>query len=119
MRETINVEKVEGPYSPAILVSGTKQVYISGQIANDTSVDVPTQTKESFKKIERILESIDVFLSDIVKITIFLTNFDDFSIVNEEVTKFYPSSPPACSTVQVGYLPLNAKVMIEAIAIRD
>jgi 2-iminobutanoate/2-iminopropanoate deaminase len=119
LRNTINVEKVEGPYSPAILVSGSKQVYISGQVANDTNVDIRTQTNESLRKIERILESIDVFLSDIVKMTIFLTNFDDFKIVNEEFAKFYPSSPPACSTVQVAFLPLNAKVMIEAIAIRD
>lgn len=119
MRDTIDVEKVEGPYSSAILVTGSKQVYISGQIANNTSEDIRTQTRESFKKIERILESIDVFLSDIVKMTIFLTNFDDFTKVNEEVAKLYPSSPPACSTVQVTYLPLNAQVMIEAIAIRE
>ena len=119
LKKTINVGNVAGPYSPAVIASGTNTIFVSGQIASDLSADIQTQTIQVMNKIEDILEKGGAFLSDIVKTTIYLTRIEDFKIVNEEYAKFFPSDPPARATLQVAALPLNAGLMIDAIAIRS
>ncbi|MFX0049839.1 MAG: RidA family protein [Candidatus Hodarchaeota archaeon] len=119
MKQVINIGKKVGPYSPAIITSGSKFIFISGQIGDDLNADIHTQTTQVIQKIEKLLESADVFLSDIVKITIYLANINDFDAINEVFSKFFPSDPPTRATLQAAALPLNAGVMIEAIAIRD
>jgi 2-iminobutanoate/2-iminopropanoate deaminase len=51
-----------------------------------------------------------------VKTTVFLKNMDDFSAMNEIYGKYFSSTPPARSTVQVARLPKDALVEIEVIA---
>lgn len=119
MKRAIKVGKVVGPYSPAIETSRKKQIYVSGQIASNLDADIQTQTREIINKIEAILEEAEAFLSDIAKTTIYLTDMNDFSTVNEEYAKFFPSDPPARATIQVAALPLGARIEIEAIAVRD
>jgi 2-iminobutanoate/2-iminopropanoate deaminase len=119
MKQVINVGKTVGPYSPAIITSGSKIIFISGQIGDDLNADIHTQATQVIQKIEKLLESADVFLSDIVKTTIYLANINDFNAINEVFSKFFPSDPPTRATLEAAALPLNAGVMIEAIAIRD
>ena len=118
LKKPINTGKVVGPYSPAIIASGTKTIFISGQIASDLSADIQTQTIQVMNKIEDILEKGGAYLSDVVKTTIYLSKIEDFKIVNEEYAKFFPSDPPARVTLQAAALPLNASLMIDAIALR-
>jgi 2-iminobutanoate/2-iminopropanoate deaminase len=110
---------VVGPYSPAIIASGTNMIFVSGQIASDLTADIQTQTIQIMKKIENLLEKGGAFLSDVVKTTIYLASIEDFKIVNEEYAKFFPSDPPTRATLQAAALPLNASLMIEAIALRS
>ncbi|MFX0182840.1 MAG: RidA family protein [Candidatus Hodarchaeota archaeon] len=119
MKQVINVGKTVGPYSPAIIASGSRHIFISGQIGNDIDADIRTQTTQVIQKIEEILESVDVYLSDIVKTTIYLADISNFDVVNEVYSRFFPSDPPARATLQASALPLNAGIMIEAIAVRD
>ena len=119
LKKTINVGKVVGPYSPAIIASGTQSIFVSGQIASDLTADIQTQTIQVMNKIEDILEKGGAFLSDVVKTTIYLARIEDFKIVNDEYAKFFPSDPPARVTLQAAALPLNAGLMIDAIAIRS
>ncbi len=119
MKKPIKIGKVVGPYSPAIETSRTRQIYVSGQIATDLDSDIKTQTHQVIQKIENILNEVDAFLSDIAKTTIYLTDINDFATVNEEYAKFFPSEPPARATLQAAALPLGARVMIDAIAVRD
>ncbi len=119
MKRAIKVGKVVGPYSPAIETSRKKQIFISGQIASNLDADIQTQTREIINKIEAILGEAGAFLSDIAKTTIYLADMNDFSAVNEEYAKFFPSDPPARATIQVAALPLGARIEIEAIAVRD
>ena len=119
MKRAIKVGKVVGPYSPAIETSGNKYIYVSGQIASNLDADIQTQTREIINKIEAILEEAEAYLSDIAKTTIYLADMNDFSSVNEEYAKFFPSDPPARATIQVAALPLGARIEIEAIAVRD
>jgi 2-iminobutanoate/2-iminopropanoate deaminase len=118
MKQIIQTGKTVGPYSPAIVTTGTKMIFISGQIADDLEAGVQVQTNQIMKKIEALLESAEAYLGDIIKTTIYLSDINDFKFVNEEYAKFFPSEPPTRATLQAAALPLNAKLMIEAIAIR-
>jgi 2-iminobutanoate/2-iminopropanoate deaminase len=118
MKQIIQTGKTVGPYSPAIVTTGTKMIFISGQIADDLDAEVQGQTHQIMKKIEALLENAEAYLGDIIKTTIYLNNIDDFKKVNDEYAKFFPSEPPTRATLQAAALPLNAKLMIEAIAIR-
>jgi 2-iminobutanoate/2-iminopropanoate deaminase len=51
-----------------------------------------------------------------VKTTVFLKDMNDFAAMNEVYGKYFPSAPPARSTVQVSRLPKDALVEIEVIA---
>jgi len=119
LKKAIKVGEVVGPYSSAIETSRKKQIFISGQIASNLNADIKTQTREIITKIETILGEAGAFLSDIAKTTIYLADMNDFSAVNEEYAKFFPSDPPARATIQVAALPLDARIEIEAIAVRD
>ena len=70
------------------------------------------------KDIAAILAEADCTLADIVKTTIFLKDLNDFAAVNEAYGKFFPKNPPARACVQVAKLPRDAKVEIEAIAVK-
>ncbi len=118
MREIIQTGSVAGPYSPAMVVSGTKFIFISGQIATDLDADIIIQTQQIMKKAEVLLENAGAYLSDVVKTTIYLSDINDFQAVNEEYAKSFPSNPPTRVTLQAAALPLNAGLMIEMIAIR-
>ncbi len=94
-------------------------IFVSGQIASDLTADIQTQTIQIMEKIEVLLEKGGAFMSDIVKTSIYLASIEDFKIVNEEYAKFFPSEPPARVTLQAAALPLNASLMIDAIAVRS
>ncbi len=119
MKKVINTGNTAGPYSPAIVATATTTIFISGQIANDLDGDIIIQTNQILKKIEILIENAGGFMSDVVKTTIYLQNIEDFSTVNEEYVKYFPSDPPTRATLQAAALPLGARLMIEALAIRD
>lgn len=85
---------------------------------------VKEQTAQCLKNIKAILESIDVPLDDIVKVTIFLQDLSDLDAVNEVYSTFFPDSAiaravayvPARTVVEVAALPMGALVQIEAVA---
>jgi 2-iminobutanoate/2-iminopropanoate deaminase len=56
-------------------------------------------------------------MEDVVKVTIFLKNIGDFNRVNEVYSTYFPSSPPARSSVEVARLPRNADIEIEVVAL--
>lgn len=56
-------------------------------------------------------------MEDVVKVTIFLKDMANFNQVNEVYANYFPSSPPARSTVKVARLPRDVDIEIEAIAL--
>ena len=84
---------------------------------------VKEQAGQCLKNIKAILESIDVPIDDIVRITIFLKNLSDTEAVNEVYKTFFPDSAiaraaaylPARTTVAAAALPMDALVQIEAV----
>jgi 2-iminobutanoate/2-iminopropanoate deaminase len=109
-----------GPYSHAIKAGGF--LYLSGQIGIDpqtgnlTDGNIKKQTAMALYNIKTILESVGCSLRAVVKTTVFLTNMQHFSDMNEVYAQFFGDHKPARSCVAVAQLPKNALVEIEVIA---
>jgi 2-iminobutanoate/2-iminopropanoate deaminase len=112
-----------GPYSQAI-ASGTL-VFASGQIALDPASgqlvegDVRAQTRQALHNLSAVLEAAGSSLGQVVKTTVFLVAMADFPAMNEVYGEFFANDPPARSTIAVAELPRNARVEIEAVALRS
>ncbi|REB07291.1 reactive intermediate/imine deaminase [Sporosarcina sp. BI001-red] len=76
---------------------------------------IKEQAEQCFKNIEAIVNSIDHVMSDIVRITVFVTDIQDVDAVNEVYKTFFPTYVPSRTTVAVAALPMDALVQIEAL----
>jgi len=119
--QTEKAPKAIGPYSQAIRAGNF--LFLSGQIPLDPKTgelmkgDIREQTQQVLENIKGILESQKLGMENVVKSTIFLKDIGNFNQVNEVYATYFPSSPPARSTVEVSELPRNAEIEIEAIAV--
>ncbi len=110
-----------GPYSQAIIAGSF--LFISGQgaIDPDTQEYRPLSIKEetilALQNLKGIVESAGSTMENVVKTTIFLQDMNDFNEFNEAYSSFFPSLPPARSTIQAAKLPKGFKVEIEAIVL--
>lgn len=108
-----------GPYSQAIVNNGI--IYTSGQIALTPEGvmlegDVVAQTHQVFKNLQAVLKAAGGSLQSVVKVSLFLSNMDDFATVNEIYESYFDGHKPARSAVAVKTLPKNALVEIDLIA---
>jgi len=108
-----------GTYSQGVFHNGV--YYFSGQIGlnaktGEMAPDFDSQLKNVLENIDGLLNSQGLTRENIIKTTIFMTNLDKFSKVNEAYVKFFTTPYPARSTVQVSALPKGAEVEIEVIA---
>ena len=119
--QTDRAPKAIGPYSQAIQAGDF--LFLSGQIPLDPKIgelvkgDIGQQTKQVLENIKGVLESQKLGMEDVVKVTIFLKNIANFNQVNEIYGTYFPTSPPARSTVEVARLPRDVEIEIEAIAL--
>ncbi len=104
--------------TPAIIVGN--MVYGSGQLGmsrDNPDTTIQGQTKQTLENIKRVFEQAGTTMANVAKCTVFLTDVKDFGGMNEVYRTFFPSAPPARSTVVVAALVVpNAKVEIECIA---
>jgi len=108
-----------GPYSQAISCEGF--IFVSGQIALNQKTgqvegSIQEQTRTALTNMGSILEAAGSGLDLVVKTTVFMADMNDFAAMNEVYKDFFGKIPPARSAFQVGRLPRDAKVEIEAIA---
>ena len=112
-----------GPYSQA--VRSGRFLFCSGQIPLDPKSgqivpgDIAAQTRRVLNNIAAVLRAEGLTFDSVVKTTIFLTDLNDFQLVNEVYGSYFKQDPPARSTVQVSALPKGANVEIEVIAVAD
>ena len=110
-----------GPYSQAVQVGNT--VYLSGQIGmnvrNNEMVtgSIRDEAQQAFTNMKAVVEASGAKMSDVVKVNIFIRNFNDFPAINDVMKEFFQSPFPARSTVGVAELPKNARVEIESIVV--
>lgn len=121
---TANAPAAIGPYSQAVRADGF--VFTAGQVAIDPASaqliegDVVAQTRQVIENLRAVLEASGSSLEQVVKTTVFMVDLAEFGRMNEVYREYFPSEPPARSTVQVARLPLGAQVEIEAVArVRD
>jgi len=108
-----------GPYSQAVRAG--QVLFLAGQIPVDPAtgempLGIKEQTAQVVRNLAAVVEAAGGSLADIVKTTVYLTNLDDFSAMNEVYGEFFGERPPARACVQVGRLPKDALVEIEAVA---
>ena len=117
---TPNAPQAIGPYSQAIKTGG--MVYTSGQVAlradgSFNNGDIMTQTTQVFENLTAVLKEAGSGLDKVLKTTVFLSDMDNFTPMNEVYANFFGEHKPARSTVAVKTLPKNALVEIECIAL--
>lgn len=110
-----------GPYSQAIIASGSKTVYLSGQIGLEpatgelVSENFEGQVRQAFANLEAVVQEAGATLNDIVKLSLFLTDLSKFASANAIMAEIIPQPFPARSTIGVASLPKGAQFEVEAI----
>ena len=111
-----------GPYSQAVEANG--MLFISGQIAIDASTgelilnSIEEETEMVMKNIGFILNEANMEFENIVKCSIFISDMNNFKIINEVYAKYFPNNFPARETVEVSCLPKSVNVEISCVAIK-
>jgi 2-iminobutanoate/2-iminopropanoate deaminase len=108
-----------GPYSQAVVNNGI--IYTSGQIALTPEGvmlegDVSEQTHQVFKNLQAVLTAAGGSLQSVIKVSLFLSDMNDFATVNAIYESYFDGHKPARSAVAVKTLPKNALVEIDLIA---
>lgn len=122
MKTVIKTKKAPGaigPYSQGIFVGN--MIFTSGQIPiNADTGEIPegitNQTRQSLENVKAILEEAGSNMSKIIKATVFLSDMENFSAMNEVYATFFTGDFPARSAVEVARLPKDVLVEIEVIA---
>ena len=116
---TDRAPKAIGPYSQGVVSNG--QIFLSGQIPLDSHGElldgnIQEQVALVFQNIQHLLETQNCTLQNIVKLTVFLKDIQDFDAVNDKMIELLEEPYPARSLVQAAALPKNVDVEVEVIA---
>ena len=122
MKEVISTKNAPGaigPYSQGIKIGNL--VFTSGQIplnpANGEMAEtIEEQTKQALDNIKAILEESGTCMDNVIKTTVFLTDLNDFTKMNDIYATYFIGEKPARSAIEISKLPKDAKIEIEAIA---
>ncbi|MDP3878726.1 MAG: RidA family protein [Dehalococcoidales bacterium] len=114
----IHPTRADLPYSAA--VRSGDFIFVSGTLGHVDAAGNPingiaAQTIQCLENLNRTLETAGVSLGDVVKTTVFLSNFDDFAAMNEAYVKYFPESRPARSTAIAALVRREALVEIECV----
>jgi 2-iminobutanoate/2-iminopropanoate deaminase len=117
---TDDAPEAVGAYSQAttngdvLFTAGQLPMTADGELLDDESVG--DQTRRCLENVAAILESEGGSLEDVLKMTVFLNDIDDFNEFNEAYSEFFDEEPPARSALEVGEVPKGAALEVEAIA---
>lgn len=119
---TPNAPQPLGPYSQGVKAGNL--LFVAGQGAADPKTGqmaegIETQTRRTLANIKGIIEASGFSMRDVVKVSIFLKNMDDFKKVNEVYKTFFPEDPPARTTVEAKLPVQGMLIEIDAIACRE
>ena len=118
--DTSEAPAAVGAYSQA--VTDGSLLFTAGQIplTPDGDLldeeDIAVQTRQSLENVKAILEEEGLTTQDVLKVTVYLDDMDDFDAMNEAYGEYFRDNPPARSAVEAGALPKDVDVEIEAIA---
>jgi 2-iminobutanoate/2-iminopropanoate deaminase len=109
------------PFSDGYLTGNT--LYVAGQQGPDahgkvTGTDITFQTKNAIAAVEKVVKEAGFQMTDIVSVTVYVTDLNDVEKMNEVYKRLMPDPKPARATVQVAGLIGGAKIEISAIAVK-
>lgn len=108
-----------GPYSQAVIHKGL--LYISGQLPIDPHLGtvkrstIEEEASVVLNNIRMIVEDAGASLKDVLKVTCYLSDMNDFKGFNRVYGTFFMDEPPARTTLQAGKLPFDARIELDAI----
>ncbi|MFZ7113844.1 MAG: RidA family protein [Bacteroidota bacterium] len=120
--KTSNAPAPIGPYNQAVEINNT--LYVSGQIAinpadgNLVMLNIIREATQVLENISAILKEAGYTFNNVVKTTIFLSDMNNFSAVNDVYANYFTENFPARETVEVAGLPKNVNVEISVIAVK-
>ncbi|MFY4813651.1 Rid family detoxifying hydrolase [Haloarcula argentinensis] len=120
---TADAPDAVGAYSQA--TTNGSLVFTAGQIPMTPDGDllddepIATQAEQALSNVEAVLAAEGLEMSDVLKVTVYLDDIDDFEDMNDTYAGFFDEAPPARSAVEVANLPKGVGVEIEAIATSD
>lgn len=119
---TTEAPQAVGPYSQAVVAAGL--VFVSGQVPLDPATgrliesdDVQDHVRRCMDNIKAVLGAAGSSLDRAVKATVYLADLADWKEVNLSYARYFGDAPPARAAIQVGRLPLDARVEIDLIAL--
>lgn len=121
MINTLHAPAAIGTYSQAIK-SGSI-VFLSGQIPlvpasmEIVEGDFKTRVRRVFDNIKAIIEEAGGSMAQIVKLTIYLTDLENFALLNEVIQEYFIEPYPARAVIGVAALPKNVDVEIDSILV--
>lgn len=115
-KKVINTDgpKNIGPYSSALKFGNL--IFVSGQIPNDSNLDIKEQTKQVMEKIKKQIEAAGCKMDDILQCTVFLSDINDFAAMNEVYASYFKEPYPTRMAVEVSAIVKGVKVEIGAMA---
>ena len=124
IKEVINIKgapQTIGTYSQGIktenFIFTSGQIPINPQTGHLKTDNFKEEIRQVLDNLNAVLEGGGSALQSTVKLTVFVTDLDYFSEVNEVFNEYFPEKPPARSAVQVSALPMGARIEIEAIGV--
>jgi len=100
-----------------VFTAGQIPVTPAGEHLSEEPIGV--QTRQCLENVKAVLEEEGLTMQDVLSVTVYLADIDDFEAMNEAYGGYFESDPPARSAVQAGALPLGMAVEIEAVATRS
>lgn len=123
MKRTISTQDAPaavGAYSQAttngdlVFTAGQIPMTPDGDLLDDE--DIAVQTRQSLENVKAILEEEGLTMQDVLKVSVFMDDIEDFDQMNSTYKEYFQDNPPARSAVEVANLPKGVGVEIEAIA---
>lgn len=124
-KQVIITDKAPRPvtrYSQGILTGNT--LYVQGVIALDPKTNklvegsIDVQARRVFESLKAIVEKAGLAMAEVVKVTAFLSNLEDYPAFNEVYRQYFMADPPPVRTTVQAKMPLGALVEVEVIAVK-
>ena len=112
-----------GTYSQAVAVTGGTSIYLSGQIPlvpetmEVVEGDIEAQIHQVFKNLTAVCQEAGGDLSNIVKLNIFLTDLNNFAVLNEIMSSYFDQPYPARAAIGVNELPKGVSVEMDGVMV--
>ncbi len=110
-----------GPYSQGVAASGlvftSMQIGLDPATGNVVGATAPEQVRRCLQNVKAIVEAAGGSLANVVKVTVYMTDIQEFAAVNEVYAEFFTDDLPARAVVEVAALPKGALIAAEAVAI--